>query len=60
MLFCLAFYSLNGMSMGGRLSQFYLSRIVINTRGVACAIDRLLTRSSPGPDRISTKLLKIA
>ncbi|SCV66640.1 Reverse transcriptase (RNA-dependent DNA polymerase) [Anaplasma phagocytophilum] len=33
--------------------------IVISTHGVECAIDRLPTNSSPGPDGISTKLLKL-
>ncbi|MDD9361494.1 MAG: reverse transcriptase family protein, partial [Anaplasma sp.] len=33
--------------------------IVISSYGVICAIDRLPTNSSPGPDGISTKLLKL-
>lgn len=37
-----------------------MSNIVTNTHGVGCAIDRLPTYSDPGPDGISTKLLKIA
>ncbi|MDD9361361.1 MAG: hypothetical protein PV344_00285, partial [Anaplasma sp.] len=36
-----------------------MNDIVISTHGVECAIDRLPTNSSPGPDGISTKLLKL-
>lgn len=35
------------------------SAIVITTHGVACAIDRLALKTSPGPDGISAKLLKL-
>lgn len=41
------------------LLDAFMCGVTIDTYGVACAIDRLPTNSSPGPDGISTKLLKL-
>lgn len=40
-------------------AECIMQDIVITSHGVECAIDRLNANSSPGPDGISTKLLKL-